>query len=332
MKEKLKQIINLIDNARQILITSHKGPDGDSIGSQLALAELLKYKNKDFKIVNQGDLPDKYRFLNQDKKILNQLPKEDFKADLVIVLECSSLDRIGWVKDMIESETKIINIDHHLDNSSFGTINYLDHQASAVGEMIYNIFEYTNCPISKNIATYLYSAILTDTGRFRFVNTNPGCLEVCANLIKAGANPRFKADQIYFKHQKAYMQLLGHLLNDMEFFENDQICCFKLKQVIMEKYGVVHAETEGLANYTLFIKGVIVGILLTESEDGRVRVGLRSQNDFDVSKLAKFFEGGGHKNAAGCTVSGNLEEVKELIIKQIKGEFKRELGGVVISK
>lgn len=332
MKEKIRQIVDLIDRAKRIVVTSHKDPDGDSIGSQLALAKLLSYKKKEFKILNQGDLSSKYRFLDQEKRIETCPPKEDFGADLVIVLECSNLDRIGWVKDMINPKAEIINIDHHPDNTSFGKINYLDHQASAVGEMIYNIFQYLNCPIDQETATLLYATILTDTGRFRFVNTTPRCLEVCANLIKFGADPRLITDQIYFSSDKNYMKLLGYLLINMELFEDGQICFFSLNRKVMEKYGVAPWETEGLVNHTLFTKGVAVGALLIESEDDRVRVGLRSQNDFDVSKLAKSFEGGGHKNAAGCIITENLNKAKQLLLEQIKKEQKRELGGVVISK
>ncbi|MCJ7509095.1 MAG: bifunctional oligoribonuclease/PAP phosphatase NrnA, partial [candidate division Zixibacteria bacterium] len=244
MKAKIKQIVNLIDKSKRILITSHKDPDGDSIGSQLALAELLKRKNKQFKIMNQGEMPIKYHFLDRNNEIITRPPKKSFKADLVIILECSNLDRIGWVKNMIHPEAKIITIDHHSEDNCCGTVNYSDPLASAVGEMIYDIFEYLNYPLDAKIATWLYSAILTDTGRFRFINTTPRSLEICANLIKWGANPRFITDRIYFDHQKSYMQLLGNLLTHMEFFENNRICCFTLKQSAMKKYGIASAETE----------------------------------------------------------------------------------------
>lgn len=332
MTNPLEQIANLIDKSQRILITSHKDPDGDSIGSQLALAELLEGRNKEFRIINQGHIPSKYGFLDSQGKILSQDLKEDFKPDLVIVLECAGLDRIGWVGKLIEPEAKIINIDHHLDNERFGTVNLLNSDASAVGEMIYDIFKYLNYPISQNAATNLYAAILTDTGRFGFNNTTSRCLEICAELIRCGANPKLVTDRIYFGLEKSYMSLLGHLLSSMQFFENNRICLFELKKGTLEKYGVGSNETEGLVNHTLFTKGVAVGILLIELEENRVRVGLRSQNNFDVSKLAKEFGGGGHKNAAGCIVSAKLEEVKQLILKQIGKELKCELGGVAITK
>ena len=332
MKDRIKQIVNLIDKSKRILITSHKDPDGDSIGSQLALAELLKRKNKQFKIMNQGQMPIKYHFLDQDSEIITRPPKKFFKADLVIILECNNLDRIGWVKDVIYPEAKIITIDHHSEENYCGTINYSDPLASAVGEMIYDIFEYLNYPLDAKTATRLYSAILTDTGRFRFINTTPRCLEVCANLIRSGANPKFITDRIYFEHHKSYMQILGYLLTHMEFFEDNRICCLTLKQSTMKKYGIASAETEGLVNYALYVKGVIVGFILSELGQSRVHVGLRSQGQFNVSRLAKSFGGGGHKNASGCTIPGNLQEVKKLLIKKIKMEFGRELGRSTPSK
>lgn len=320
MKKEIKRIANLINSTNQVLITSHKDPDGDSIGSQLALAQLLKDKRKDFRIVNQGNLPSKYRFLDQDGQIMTKSPKKAFQAGLAIVLECSTLDRIGWVEELIGAETKIVNIDHHSDNASFGTINYIDHKASAVGEMIYNILVYIDFPINSTAATQLYSAILTDTGRFRFANTTPRCLHVCADLVTLGANPKLITDSIYFSHEKNYMWILGHLLTNMEFFAEERICCFTLNRATIRKHSVRSTGTEGLIDQTLFIRGVMVGILLTELDGQKVRVTLRSQGKVDVSKLAKSFGGGGHRNAAGCTVAGRLTAVKKSIIKQIEME------------
>ena len=332
MNDPFEQIASLIDKSHRVLVTSHKDPDGDSIGSQLALVELLEHEGKEFRIMNQGRLPAKYRFLDPQGKISNQDTQEDFKADLFIVLECAGLERTGWVRKMIKPKAKIINIDHHLENDSFGTVNLLNCKASAVGEMIYEIFKFVNYPISQNVATKLYAAILTDTGRFRFSNTSPRCLEICADLIRCGANPKLITAQIYFGLERSYMSLLGYLLANMQFFEDDRICCFELKGGTLPEHGVASSDTEGLVDHTLFIKGVVVGILLTQLDESKVRVNLRSQNDFDVSRAAKEFGGGGHKNAACCTVSGNLQEARELILRRIRKELKCELGGVTIIK
>lgn len=322
LKKTFEKIIVLINNSQRILITSHRDPDGDSIGSQLALDGFLQNFGKLTRIINQGCLPPRYVFLDPQKRIEkfnlgSEEKKIDFNPDLVFVLECPSLERLGKVKKIVPVESKIVNIDHHPDNERFGIINYVDSKASAVGEMIYSLLKDYDFPISPMMANQIYAAILTDTGRFRYSNTSARCLSICAELIKLGADPKTLTNTIYFNHSLSFLKLLGTILGNLEVRDTGKICSMTIDRRLLSELGVNHQEIEGIVGYSLFLSGVEIGLLFTETEEGKTKVNLRSQNDFDVSKLAKIFGGGGHKNAAGCTLNYDLEKAKKVIFDQI---------------
>ena len=322
MKKTFKKIIDLIDHSQRILITSHRDPDGDSIGSQLALDGFLQSFGKPIRIINQGCLPHRYVFLDSQNRIekFNLAPKKknfDFGPDLVFVLECPSLERLGEVKKIIPAESKIVNIDHHPDNERFGTLNYVDLKASAVGETIYSLLKDYDFPISSRMANQIYAAILTDTGRFGYSNASARCFNICAELIKLGADPKTLTNKIYFDHSLSFLKLLGNILERLEVRNGGKICSVTIDRHLLSELGVNHQEIEGIVGYSLFLSGVEIGLLFTETEEGKTKVNLRSQNDFDVSKLAKMFGGGGHKNAAGCTLNCELEKAKKIVFDQI---------------
>ncbi|MGB2980649.1 MAG: bifunctional oligoribonuclease/PAP phosphatase NrnA [Candidatus Zixiibacteriota bacterium] len=329
MNDTVKKITNLIEGSRAVLITSHQDPDGDSVGSQLALAELLEGQGKTCRIINQGPLSSRYMFLDPQKKIEDvdglQLQKGALAGfDPVFVLDCTSLSRLGQVERLLPSEATIINIDHHPDNERFGTVNYLDVGASAAGEMIFSLLEACDFSISPAVATQLYAAILSDTGRFKFPNTSPRCLRVCAELVASGADPKYVTNQIYFNHSPAFLKLLGSILSSPEIVDRGRICAMTLEQSLLADLKIDPREIEGVVDYSLFVKGVEIGLLFTEKGDGKTKVNLRSQNEYDVSKIARCFGGGGHRNAAGCTVNQNLEQTKRIILEQVKKTLKDE--------
>ncbi len=329
MKDKLRKISDLLRPANTILITSHLDPDGDSIGSQLALAEFVKSLGKSCLVINQGDLPYKYRFLDLDRKIQNinsitEVQNRKAAFDLVFVLDSTSLERIGEVVKLISAKAAMINIDHHPDNERFGTFNYVDEEASAVGEMIFMLLKYSSFPLSPIVAAQLYAAILTDTGRFKFSNTTPPCLKACAELIEAGADPRFVTNQIYFNRSLPFLKLLGSVLSHPQILWGGKICALIIKQDTLSELGVDPNEMEGLVDYSLFLKGVEIGLLFTEKENGKTKVNLRSQNAFDVSKVARIFGGGGHRNAAGCTLDLDLKQAQMAVVNQIEKILKNE--------
>jgi phosphoesterase RecJ-like protein len=322
MKKTSEKIFDLIKVSQRILITSHRDPDGDSIGSQLALDSFLQSLEKPTRIINQGGLPHRYAFLDPQKKIesfnLSTGGRDfDFKADLTFVLECPSLDRLGEVRKILPVESRMVNIDHHPDNEKFGAINYVDLKASAVGEMIYSLLKAYDFPIDSMMANQIYTTILTDTGRFRYSNTSARCLSICAQLIKLGANPKFLTHQIYFNHSLPFLRLLGSILEKLEVRNGGKTCSVTINQNLLSEFGVNPSDIEGIVDYSLFLSGVEIGLLFTEIAEQKTKVNLRSQNDFDVSKIAKIFGGGGHKNAAGCTLNYSLDETKKAIFDQI---------------
>jgi len=325
MKEKFDQIIESVKEARRILITSHLDPDGDSIGSQLALKGWLKDSSKEVRIINQGKIPSKYLFLEEERAIEDFDPAKaiDWTADLIFVLECPNLERIGEVKKLLNEGTKVINIDHHPDNSFFGDISYVDTQACALGEIIYELLTYAGYSLNKATATQLYSAILTDTGRFRFSNTTPKALRIGAELVALGANPKEINNQIYYNNSDSALKLLGFLLLNLETYADGKISFLVIDQHTLEELKVSKEDTEGFVDYSLFLKGAEVGVLFTQKNDSRTKVSLRSQNSFDVSALARIFGGGGHRNAAGCTVDQDLNSTKELILKKIEEQLSK---------
>jgi phosphoesterase RecJ-like protein len=325
MKEKFNQIIESVKTARRILVSSHLDPDGDSIGSQLALKGWLMDLAKEVRIINQGKIPSKYLFLDEEKAIedFDSAKAIDWSADLIFVLECPNLERIGEVKKLLKEGAKVINLDHHPDNSFFGDISYVDTQACALGEIIYELLIYSGYRLNKLTATQLYAAILSDTGRFRFSNTTPEALRIGAELITLGANPKEINNQIYYNNSNASLKLLGFLLLNLETFANGKISSLVIDQQTLEELKVSKEDTEGFVDYSLFLKGAEVGVLFTQKNDSKTKVSLRSQNSFDVSALARTFGGGGHRNAAGCTVNQDLNSTKELILKKVEEQLSR---------
>jgi phosphoesterase RecJ-like protein len=327
MKDKPKRILNLIDQCAKVLITSHRDPDGDSIGSQLALAHLVETRGKPCRIVNQGELPQKYAFLDSGTRIenLELLEQEAGRdADLVFVLDCTSRSRMGEVAGIIPQQAVVVNLDHHGDNENFGTFNYVDAHASAVGEMIYSLFKAAGAPLTGQVSTWLFAAILTDTGRFKFSNTSSACLRACAELIDGGADPRQITNRIYFNHSLAFLKLLGTVLSAPEITPDQRICIMTVRRETLVNLGVDTKEMEGLVNYSLFVRGVEIGLLFTEKAEGGTKVNLRSQNQFDVARVARAFGGGGHRNAAGCTLSLPLEQAKGTVLEHIQTILRHE--------
>ncbi len=332
----MERILDFVRGSQGILITSHLDPDGDSIGSQLALAHLVERWGKSCRIANQGELPYKYAFLDPEGRIEKveeiQNPKDGGAGfDLVFVLDCTSMNRVGEAAKMIPSGATMVNIDHHPDNEGFGSFNYVDPHASAVGEIIFWLIKAAELPLLPEVADWLYAAILTDTGRFKFSNTTPSCLRACAELIESGADPRSVTNRIYFNHSLQFLKLLGSTLSSPEIIEENRICAMTIRQKTLDDLRVEPEEIEGLVNYSLFLKGVEIGLLFTEKGDGKTKVNLRSQNEFDVARVAKTYGGGGHRNAAGCTLDHTLEQTKKMIVGQIQRILKNEPVGSIDS-
>lgn len=309
----------LLESCRRPLVVSHIDPDGDAIGTQLAFGEYFRRIGKTPALVRESSIPSKYRFLPGVERII---PLGDVPAgaeyDLALVLECPSPDRLGTVARLIGEHTTIINIDHHQDNALEAAISWVDVSASSVGELAFEYFREIGFEIDPSIATDLYTAILTDTGRFRFESTTSRTLTIAADLVRAGADPRLITDRVYYDVDPAVMKLTGRLLAELEYFDDGRICIMPLTHTMLMETGADIANTEGLVDYSLFTRGVNVGILLREIDPGRTKVSLRSRNGINIAEVAARWGGGGHRNAAGCTVRMPLADTKRELVRLLQ--------------
>ncbi|MBD3168949.1 MAG: hypothetical protein GF307_05660 [candidate division Zixibacteria bacterium] len=317
-RETIKEIHSLIDKSERILITGHENPDGDSLGSQIAFGEYLKSKKKQFWILNQGEIPAKYKFADPEGYIKENPQGLNIKPDLVLVVECPNLDRIGWVRKYLVEGVPVINIDHHENNIGFGDINLVDTSQAAVGELVFDVLKLNGYTPGKVAANALYLAIYTDTGRFRHDSTTPEALRTSAELIEYGAEPRTVADNAYCSYSVSALRLLGIILSNIELFLDDRVCFLTITQEHLDSTNASSADLEGVIDYSLYVDGVDVGLLFKDFGGDSIRVSFRCREEYDILPLASKFGGGGHHHAAGCSVPGPLENARKLMIDALQ--------------
>ncbi|UCE23521.1 MAG: bifunctional oligoribonuclease/PAP phosphatase NrnA [Candidatus Zixiibacteriota bacterium] len=317
-------IMAVLDSSDKILVASHLDPDGDAIGTQLAFAAFLKHVGKDVYTVRDNDIPFKYRFLSG----VNEIPRFDAYRgnelfDAAVILECPNLSRIGRARSLLNGGIRVINIDHHRDNDLFGEVNWLNSEASSVGEMTYELFQLAGYSIPPAVAEQLYTAIMTDTGRFRYRSTSPRAMEIAGELIEAGADPQKICDHVYYNLQPSTMKLIGKVLNSIEFHHDGTICLLTLTKEMLSVTGADESESDGLVDYTLFNAGVRAGALLKEIDANTTKISFRSKDGINVAAIAARFGGGGHYNASGCTLGMPIEEARGKMLKILEKEIDR---------
>jgi len=313
------EIIDKIKSSQKILIASHRDPDGDSIGSQLALYNFIGSLGKKADIFSLGEIPYKYRFLPGIDAV-RQLTanNKEIEYDLAIILDCSDLHRIGEVEDLIGEDTFKIDIDHHPDNTGYGNLNLIRPEASSIGEILLEIFIEAEWDFDRDTAILLYTAILTDTGRFRFDSVSRRTMELAGLLLDKGVSPREITDKVYFSMPPSILKMTGELLSRIEFYEDNQICIMGLDKETIEKNKTALGDMEGLAEYTLYGENTRVGGLLKEQPDNKTKVSLRSRKNIDVSKLAQKHGGGGHVNASGCIFNMPYEQTRDKLVEELR--------------
>lgn len=319
---KVSDICHVIKRYHHFLITTHVRADGDGIGSEVALYYALRAIGKSACIANDSPVPQIFKFIVPDTGtyIYPELPKE--QPEVVLTLDCPTLDRTGKIKDIIPENAVIINIDHHVSNEYFGNFNLVLEDVCATGEIILSLLKEMNIDITPDIATALYVAIVTDTGRFTHTNTTPEALRAAAFLIECGAGHTEISKHVYNTNPYNLIQLNAQVLNTVKLHLGNRIATVWLTKEMLEKTHINAIDTQEFADIPVSIDGVTVGILFREmKEPNWVKVSLRSRNGFDVNTIAKKFGGGGHKYAAGCEVQGNIAEVQQLILKEIEKEL-----------
>jgi bifunctional oligoribonuclease and PAP phosphatase NrnA len=306
----IQQICDAIQARRTFLLTSHARPDGDSIGSQLAMAFALDALGKRVRIVNLDAAPDHYQDFPGMSRI-ELAPSVRTDADAVIVMECSDLTRTGVAG--LDGRF-LINIDHHAGNRLYGAINWHDEARSACGEMVFDVIRALGVPLSVEIATHVYLAILTDTGSFHHSNITPATFDICRRCVEAGVNPAAMARRVFDSNSFGKLKLIGALLDEMQLVDGGRLAVMYLDDRMLEKAGCTANDTEGLINLPLTAREIQAVVFFKVSADGTVRVSMRSKYDVDVRKVAGAYGGGGHKNAAGFTVTEPLDVARPKII------------------
>jgi phosphoesterase RecJ-like protein len=312
-----KQALARLRAASRLLITSHAAPDGDAIGSELGLAELARVLGIPSAIVNRDPHPASLSFLPGIADILvrPELPAGfEREFDLAVVLECPGLDRPG-LADL--DRLPVLNIDHHLENDRYGEVNYVDEEAPAVGEMVLEMALAAAVRVTPTMATNLYTALVTDTGDFRYSNATPRAFAAGGHLVAAGARPHLIAEALWEHVPERIMRLTADVLETLELLANGRVAVVWADRAMLERTGAQPEDTENLINLPRSINGVRVAVMFKAFKDDAVRVSLRSRDDTDVQVVARQFGGGGHRNAAGCTVPGSLETARAAVLAAV---------------
>ena len=318
----LSQVVELIENKDRFAITSHIRPDGDSLGSSLGLFWLLRALDKDVEVIMRDPAPHSYQKL-PGADAIRVTPAVDRSYDGVFVIECSDIDRPG----LIDLEKQfVVNIDHHSTTELFGTVNWIDSTASAVGEMIYNLCKATGVRVTKEIAECVYTALLTDTGSFHYSNTTERTFKIASELVRTGVKPAKSAEAIFGSYHWSKIELLSQVLATARRDESGHVAWMRQTMEMQERTRASDEDADGFVNYPLAVGEIEATALFKECSPGVYRTSLRSKGDVNVAKIAELFGGGGHRNAAGCTLKGDWDEVEQQVVPLLRDAVERANG------
>ncbi len=303
-------------HASSVLIGTHLNPDGDALGSSLALAAYLDRLGLDVEVLCHHPAPRNLRWLPGVSR-LRQWPKTE-KADLAIMVDLEAKDRLGDVRDPILQTPRLVVIDHHVPHESPGDLRIVDVGASATALIIARLFLELGAEITPDMATNLLTGIITDTGSFRFRNTTPEAFSVSAILLERGADLGRVNEEVFGRKPLASTLLLGHMLDTMRLECGNRIAVGVLTRSDFERAMATDEETEGFVNEMLSIDSVEIAAILREPKPGRIRCSLRSRAEHDVAEVAREFGGGGHRNAAGCTLDMDVREAEETVVRRLR--------------
>jgi len=302
----LSQVVELIENKNRFAITTHIKPDGDGVGSSLGLFWLLKSLGKEAEVIVNGDIPPAYTSLPGADDI-RDLKALDADYDAVFVIECSDVARPG-IEGLDRQFT--VNIDHHSTSEHFGSINWIDSTASAVGEMIYNLCKAIGGRISKDIAECVYMALVTDTGSFHFSNTSERTLKVASELVRAGARPSKIGEAVYNNYPWSRIELMRQVLGTVKRDASGRVASMRQTLEMRRVAEAVDGDNNGFVNIPLAAREVLAVVYMREVGPNKYRSSLRSKGDINVAKVAEKFGGGGHRNAAGLSIEGDWDTIE----------------------
>lgn len=318
-----REIARALREHQHFAVLSHVRPDGDALGSQIALALSLQAMGKTAKVWNEDGMLEKYSFL-PSAEILLRPPPEPEEFDVAIALDTATQNRLGTAAAAVRSAKLWINIDHHSSNPRYGDLVYIDSQSPATGQILFELITSEQLPMNRAIAENLFVAISTDTGSFQYPHTSARTFEIAADLVRSGVNVGELSQQTYDNYPRRRILLLRVLLDTMRFDGGGKIASFSLSLQRAAEIGAIPEDNEGLIDHLRAIHGVIVAVFFEELVDGKVRVSMRSKSESaDVCAICQKFGGGGHKLAAGARVRGTLEEVQDRVLKATSDVIER---------
>ena len=313
------QVADAIRQRQRFVVTSHARPDGDAVGSSLAMAYALRQLGKDVRVVSRDAPPPPLLVFPgvAEIEIVNEIGDA---ADAVIVMECGDVKRPGI--DGVEGGY-VINIDHHPGNLLYGALNWMDLSAAACGEMVFDLVSELGVPLTYEIALHVYIAILTDTGSFHYSNITPRTFDICRLCMEAGVSPPAVARSIFDANNLGRLKLFGAVLNRMHLDPTGRIATLSVDKQLTHDCGGTYEDTEGLINLPLTVKEILAVVFFKEIGPGDWRVSLRSKGNIDINAIAKEFGGGGHNNASGCSANGDLEKLQAVFEQKITTAIER---------
>jgi len=317
LTQPLSEAAAAIGESRSIVLACHVNPDGDALGSLLGLALALIPLGKDLVCLSQDGVPDILRFLPGTEMVVTTTDIPAF--DLALVVDSGELARVGEaVQPLVARARRVVDIDHHVTAGAFGDIRVLDAQAASTSEIVYALLQTLGTPITPDIATCLFTGVITDTGSFRFQNVTPNTLRVAAKLLEAGAPPAHISENVFENRTFAATRLLGSALSALSQTPDGQVIWTHITAQDFRTLGATDQDTEGVVNYVRGVRGAEVGILFREMETGKIRVSLRSRESVNVAEIAARFGGGGHRMASGCTVDAPLAEAEQAVVRAVQ--------------
>ncbi|OQX61884.1 MAG: hypothetical protein B5M56_08105 [Desulfococcus sp. 4484_241] len=317
-----REACNQIKKSNSVLLVSHVYPDGDAIGSTVAMGAALKGMGKSVTMYNEDGVPPAYRFLPLSDQIVNSIDDVG-DYDLAVILDCSKIERVGVISEPVRSVPNIINIDHHCSNEEFGAVCLVNCNACATAEIVYYLIKEMGLEITSDVAYGIYTGIITDTSSFSFNNTSAEVFDICGEMVRAGVDPEFVAGNVYITYSCERIRFMRMVLDTFELSENKQLSFMVVTQDMVEKSGMKPENVGRVVNYAKHIENVKVSAFAIEEENhsGRLpdgfsnfHVSLRSDGNVDVSKIAVSFGGGGHNRAAGFNITTTLEGLHDTIM------------------
>lgn len=310
-------IISKIKEVKTLAILPHVSIDGDALGSSIALAYAVKELGIEPVIYIEEEIPSSYGFLpGIEFTKVYQGEKENY--DLVLALDTGDTGRLGKRIDIFNAASYTINIDHHMTNTEFADLNYVQTSSSATGEIIYQFIKMMGIPLTKEISTCIYVAIATDTGGFRYSNTTSITHQIISDLINNGVDVAEVSQLLFETVSLSKTKLTGMAVQTLEILENGKVAFITVTESMIKDADAKEEDCDGIVNIGRNIKGVEVAVLVRENENESYKINLRSKKYVDVSIIANKLGGGGHKNAAGCTIEGNMEDIKQILLKEIR--------------